>query len=745
MPLNPLNHHYAMENPASVYDEEAMTALELAGRTTAKVNETVKAFNALETDTTARLGSQDKAIQKMNTETMPKLVKEEYQANIENGAFNRAIDEYSGNLEARLDNLVGLPEGSTAMDAEVIDGRVGADDIQYGTIGTANRSQFNDLLEKHRKTPDVSALAFGYGIDHNSSNLWEQGHFGANGAPGASGVMWYPLCIRVKNYLPATVEFIGCKPGYHAFVERYQTNGTFVDETECEFYGPLNHTSYKYKVALHKCTLSQGTLNHHNTYPSDWENISLCEKGSYHTSQLTNDISNIKALANGYLYGLNHPGLWRQGQLTDDGGQGRVDSAYYNARLNSNYIPREVEAISTETGYWFDLFIYDRTGAFKEVRTALTEFNAFDHGAELYRLALKKTASGLGNTITLEDWHNINLMARPLGVVDNATYNRLVDFGTPPSETYYTPSEVVSRFNKNTKTAQIYSAYDELDAENPGRVAKQVLGYASDGQEVRCYHFKPKTLEGALPGPKFIITTGVHGFEKSSIFGLFYFLQDMCNNWVDNPVLEYLRNNVEFLVIPCANPWGIDNNEYKNANGVNINRNFGEGWKLEGDTTSSQYGGAEAFDQPETVCIRDLLADNLDAFFYIDFHTNGADPVATLDKVNWLALCSNQGGYYDQLGRCAKRHLVTVSEQLNQRYNLELPHDQLTGYLTWGEYPPKAGYADYWGCHVGIMSMTFEGFNGFPGRTAHTLEVHQANASLICSWIMTIINLYKEV
>ena len=41
--LKPL-HHYSIENPASIYDEEAMTALELAARTAAKMNETITAL-----------------------------------------------------------------------------------------------------------------------------------------------------------------------------------------------------------------------------------------------------------------------------------------------------------------------------------------------------------------------------------------------------------------------------------------------------------------------------------------------------------------------------------------------------------------------------------------------------------------------------------------------------------------------------------------------------------------------------
>lgn len=49
--IDKLNNHYSMTNPASVYDEESLTALELAGRTAKKVNECVDAFNELDTYT----------------------------------------------------------------------------------------------------------------------------------------------------------------------------------------------------------------------------------------------------------------------------------------------------------------------------------------------------------------------------------------------------------------------------------------------------------------------------------------------------------------------------------------------------------------------------------------------------------------------------------------------------------------------------------------------------------------------
>ena len=138
--LNPLNSHYAMENPASIYDEEALTALELAGRTTAKVNETVKAFNKLETETNDHLDSQDDAITEMVTTTMPKKVEDEFQRNLDNGTFEGMVDTYAGELTDRLNNLVGTVQpGSTTMDAEVIDIRLDASGVVHPTAGEAVR------------------------------------------------------------------------------------------------------------------------------------------------------------------------------------------------------------------------------------------------------------------------------------------------------------------------------------------------------------------------------------------------------------------------------------------------------------------------------------------------------------------------------------------------------------------------------------------------------------------------------
>lgn len=51
-------------------------------------------------------------------------------------------------------------------------------------------------------------------------------------------------------------------------------------------------------------------------------------------------------------------------------------------------------------------------------------------------------------------------------------------------------------------------------------------------------------------------------------------------------------------MIPVSNPYGFDNLIYKNANGVNINRNFfcGDNWKTDVSPSSDDYNGLEPFD-----------------------------------------------------------------------------------------------------------------------------------------------------
>ncbi len=162
--------HYSLTNPATIYDEEALTALELAGRQGAKLNEVIDDQNKLRRDTETHLGNQDNAIEKVRTETVPADVRKEFQRNIDNGAFEAVMADHFGNLETRLNNLVeNTPDGGTTMDAEVIDSRIGAfGAATAGNVGNSNRHQFATLRDMN--------LSLSQGVDTTEVPLlWECG------------------------------------------------------------------------------------------------------------------------------------------------------------------------------------------------------------------------------------------------------------------------------------------------------------------------------------------------------------------------------------------------------------------------------------------------------------------------------------------------------------------------------------------------------------------------------------------
>ena len=132
--------HYAIENQATVYDEESLTALQLAGRTAAKVNEAVDAFNKLETETNETITQQNEAIETLINETVPNTIADDVNDHIQKGDFDRAINEYAGDLENRLNNLLGQTvAGGTTADAEIVDARTLRNGTSFENIGLVMR------------------------------------------------------------------------------------------------------------------------------------------------------------------------------------------------------------------------------------------------------------------------------------------------------------------------------------------------------------------------------------------------------------------------------------------------------------------------------------------------------------------------------------------------------------------------------------------------------------------------------
>lgn len=140
MAIEPINH-YSLNTPASIYDEEALTALELAARTANKVNECIGKFNKLAEDT-------EKQVDEFGNITGPANIAKEVNKFVENGTFDDQIERHYGNIEKRVDNIAGaVTEGTTTLDTEVIDTRLDALGYVNPTAGEAVRNQFSTLFD----------------------------------------------------------------------------------------------------------------------------------------------------------------------------------------------------------------------------------------------------------------------------------------------------------------------------------------------------------------------------------------------------------------------------------------------------------------------------------------------------------------------------------------------------------------------------------------------------------------------
>ena len=135
----------------------------------------------------------------------------------------------------------------------------------------------------------------------------------------------------------------------------------------------------------------------------------------------------------------------------------------------------------------------------------------------------------------------------------------------PPDEKqkksyYFVPEEITGIFKSGEETYTSYQSADTLIQEiralavsHPNYVSETFLGNDSSGTyPIYQYHLKPNSLENPFISrslPKLILLAGIHGGERSAPLSTYHLMRNICENWSTDPVLEYLRFNVELIII----------------------------------------------------------------------------------------------------------------------------------------------------------------------------------------------------
>jgi hypothetical protein len=245
----------------------------------------------------------------------------------------------------------------------------------------------------------------------------------------------------------------------------------------------------------------------------------------------------------------------------------------------------------------------------------------------------------------------------------------------------------------------VTNIYDLLVRDFPNYVSKTELAEVS-GYEISQYDFSYMRITNnsnmTVKKPKIAITAGVHGHEQGASWCLAQFM-DLLSRNTDNELLTAIKENIDFSIIPVANPYGFANNQRKNENGIDINRNFKTGFDPSIDPASEYYGGETAESEIETQALIQFLSNNIDAVLVLDYHN-----IANGYPLYYL--------YSDAQATICNAVFTTLTREWRKKYT-GFPTDRLLGYCNGGS---NGSFA---------IDATAKGYNAFTMETPWIMPV----------------------
>jgi|GEM_PF-3399589 len=166
------------------------------------------------------------------------------------------------------------------------------------------------------------------------------------------------------------------------------------------------------------------------------------------------------------------------------------------------------------------------------------------------------------------------------------------------------------------------------------------------------FNFKPDDLANGNPGsnnaqtfPKIVIDCSIHGGERMGSFVTYEMMKQILFNWKSHSFLEYLRYNVEFAIIPVANPHGWNAGSRHTINKVDPNRNFPADW-VKSQLGSDTYGGEEPLSEIECQAIYQWMQDEKTegTILGVDFHNFFGGSSEGKHSLLWIVNSNNELG-----------------------------------------------------------------------------------------------------
>jgi protein MpaA len=217
---------------------------------------------------------------------------------------------------------------------------------------------------------------------------------------------------------------------------------------------------------------------------------------------------------------------------------------------------------------------------------------------------------------------------------------------------------------------------------------KDVMGKSVEGRELSIQVFQGSRVQGFKT---IVVFGGFHGDEPKSVYVVERLIEELQARRRGNEARRQRRNadtitilpnyhitkSIRWVLMPSVNPDGHERRTRRNANKIDINRNFPtKNWEV-GNPRSRMFSGFEPASEPETRAVIRV----------IDKYKPTA--IITIHSINRSRFCNNFDGPGRELARRLSRH---------NKY----PVTSTIGYPTPGSFGTWAGV------ERGIPTITLE-------------------------------------
>lgn len=217
---------------------------------------------------------------------------------------------------------------------------------------------------------------------------------------------------------------------------------------------------------------------------------------------------------------------------------------------------------------------------------------------------------------------------------------------------------------------------------------------------------------GVAPGskPAMVIMAAQHSREWITVASAMWFADQLIRGYDTNAEARRLLDNLEFYIIPVANPDGYvythttnrlwRKNRRVNTDssiGVDLNRNWGYQWGGVGASTTPSndtYRGSAAFSEVETQAIRDFVIARTNSVMFFDIHSYSQ---LILEPWAWDWSLPTTTRTYTQLSAAMQKAMYQPSLT-----------DFMAGETYRTIYPASGGSLDWAEGARGILGLSYE-------------------------------------